>query len=367
MTRAFMLSIACLAAAWGRPLASQAPQVRPATLLWQVDGSESGEPFGALRDLLLHRDGTVWALDFKDQVIRRYDARGKALPTVGRKGSGPGEMRNANGMALAPDGNVWVNDPSNGRLSVFAPGGQALRSVSLTIGGYRYRWEAWFEQTGELIEPVIGAKAQFRRLDATGKTLGTVDYPDCGSPRTTNASYMAENKDKDRGQLMGMYPFTSGGGIVSNRRGHFWCASAKGARVARLPYGRKDTVAVTSVDVPMVALTREERDAAIAQVSQRVAQYVSHNFDPSNVPNAKPGIAIVHLDSDGRLWVEHASKWKASSTTYDVFDTNGKSLFRVVIPMRNVVGLPVLAQGNELVLTVTDADDVVNIARFRLR
>ena len=69
MTRAFILSIACLAAAWGRPLASQAPQVRTATLLWQVDGSESGEPFGVLRDMLLHRDGSIWALDSKWQRI----------------------------------------------------------------------------------------------------------------------------------------------------------------------------------------------------------------------------------------------------------------------------------------------------------
>lgn len=72
MTRSFLLLIACLAAAWGRPLASQAPKVRAATLLWQVDGSESGEPFGALRDLLLHRDGSVWAIDSKDQVGKAH-------------------------------------------------------------------------------------------------------------------------------------------------------------------------------------------------------------------------------------------------------------------------------------------------------
>jgi len=367
MTRTLILSIACLAAAWGHPLASQAPTVRTATLLWQVDGSESGEPFGALRDVLLHRDGSVWALDFKDQVIRRYDANGKALPVVGRKGSGPGEMRNANGMAMAPDGYVWVNDPSNGRLSVFSPSGVALRSVSLAIGGYRYRWEAWFEPPGELVEPTISQTAQFRKLDATGKVTGTIDYPTCGSPRTTTLSYKADNKGKDRSELMGMYPFTTGGGIVSNRSGHFWCASAKGTRVAKLSYGRTDTVALTSVDIPMVTVGREERDAMIAQVMERVSKYSSHDFNPSNVPQIKPGIVALHVDSDGRLWVEHASKWKTASTTYDVFDVNGKALFRVNLPMRNIAGMPIQARGNEFVLAVMDEDDVAHIARFRLR
>ncbi len=347
-----------------RPLPAQVPAARNASLLWQVDGSESGEPFGDLRDYVLLKDGTVWALDFKDQTIRRYDAGGAALAGVGRKGSGPGEMRNANGLAVAPDGAVWVNDPSNGRLSVFAANGTPQRAITLKIGGYGYRWEGWFDASGELIDEEIGKGARFRRVDRDGTVRGTIPHPTCGA-RTTTGGYRAETPGK--GMLMAPYPFTVGGGRVADRRGYFWCASTRGTRVARLAYGKSDTVARTSIDIPLVPVSREERDEAVRALRDRVAKYATSDFDPAKVPTTKSGIAGLHVDNDGRLWVAHTSPWKQSRTTYDVFDGMGKSLFRVTLPIRAVLHLPVVASGNEFLLAVMDDDDVITLARYRLR
>ena len=91
-----------------------------ATELWHVDGTEGGEPFGDLRDYVVQKDGTLWVLDFKDQSIRRFSANGKPLPNVARMGSGPGEIKNANGMLLTPDGSKvgWFRDPDGNLLSV---------------------------------------------------------------------------------------------------------------------------------------------------------------------------------------------------------------------------------------------------------
>src|SRR6187551_3424611 len=119
-------------------LAQGALSMWKATPVWRIDGTESGEPFSGLRDFLVSRDGRLWVLDFKDQLIRRFDANGKALESVGRKGSGPGEMKNANGMVQRRDGTIWVNDPSNGRLTVFDINGKFARQHMLSIRGYGY-------------------------------------------------------------------------------------------------------------------------------------------------------------------------------------------------------------------------------------
>ena len=54
------------------------------TQQWRVDGTDAGDGFGDVRDFVAVPDGSLWILDFKDQHIRRYDANGKALPTISR-------------------------------------------------------------------------------------------------------------------------------------------------------------------------------------------------------------------------------------------------------------------------------------------
>lgn len=339
--------------------------VRTATLMWRVDGTESGEPFGDVRDYVMLKDGTVWALDFKDQIIRRYDVSGKPLPVVGRKGSGPGEMRNANGLAVAPNGSVWVNDPSNGRFSVFAASGALERAVTVPSGGYAYRWGAWFDTPGELIEMSFGRQAGYRRVSTNGNVLGSIAAPDCPSGPRVPQSFRAETPGS--GSTVASYPFTTGGGSVADRRGHFWCASPFGSRVARLAYGRSDTLARTSRDIPPIDVSRAERDDAIQRAEARVARYATNDFDRANVPTTKPGMAALYVDDDGRLWVVHSTPWKQNRTTYDVFNASGMLLFRVELPVRTSSYLPVIARGNELVVATLDDDDVVGLARYRLR
>lgn len=166
---------------------------------------------------------------------------------------------------------------------------------------------------------------------------------------------------------MSAYPFTRGGGVTGDRNGHFWCASALGTRVARLPHGKADTVARTSLDIPPVPVGREERDDAIRSVETRIAKYATSDFDRSKVPNTKPGIAELYVDNDARLWVVHTASWKRNSTTYDVFDRTGKALFRLTVPVRAATHLPVVARGNDVMIAVYDEDDVVSLARYRLR
>jgi len=338
-----------------------------ATQSWRVDGSEAGEPFADLRDYVLLKNGHLWALDFKDQNIRRYDTDGKFLSLVGRKGAGPGEMQNANGMAVAPDGTVWVNDPSNARINVYGADGKFMRQISRSAGGYGYRWDGWFgRKNGELVErPIGGTTPVWQRYDAKGTAIGDMPYTACAAAGTAPEYIRAETPKQ--GAMTGSYPFSMGGGLAANGIDGVWCAAPRSTRVALIRYGGLDTIAQTTLEIPNIVVGSDERTSEIARVEKMISKYATNNFDKSKIPVTKPGIAALQVDDDGRLWVQHANRFNQNSTTFDVFDAKSKHLARVVLPVKQSTAMPVRARGNLLWLTVLDEDDVPSIVQFRIR
>ena len=344
-----------------------------ATEVWRVDGTEGGEPFFDLRDFVVSKDGGVWALDFKDQVIRRFDANGTPLPNVSRKGAGPGELGNANGLVIAADGRVWVNDPRNSRLTVFGLDGKFVSQHVIPIRGYGWRWDAWLDRSsGRIVDPFTSQKPggtytqEWRRIAADGTIRDTLPIPSCPSGAApVYSGFQAETKGK--GNTYRQYPFSNGGGTAPDGRGAMWCAVPASARVALVRIGTNDTIAQTNVTLSPISVVPAERREAIAEAEKAIAQYATNNFDASKIPATKPPIAQLTVDEDGRLWVQHTARFGDTSVTFDVHDPAGKHLGRLRLPTRpSLSGLPVRARGNDVWLAVRDEDDVVGIARYRL-
>lgn len=361
--------LTALPAAWGHAQAAPAAPVQwRATEQWVVDGD--GDVFGMVRDLAVLRDGTVWVLDFKDQVIRRFSPAGAPLKPVGRRGAGPGELRNANGLLVHGDGSVWVNDPSNARLTVFNPDGSFARQHVLPIAGYGYRWGAWYAAASKEVMDATTLRVDttfrrvWRRVDVKGTANGEVVPPDCASGGAPYVGFKAETPG--RGNMYSAYPFTSGGGAAPNGGDGMWCATPRSRRVALVRIGRNDTIASTTLDIPPIAVSKAERDEALVQVLARIKDYATSDFDASKVPQSKPGIVALHVDDDERLWVEHARVFKGTSTTFDVHSPRGVHLARVTVPYRTAPGMPVRARGMTAWFVVLDDDDVVSVAKFAL-
>ncbi|MBY0489804.1 MAG: hypothetical protein K2R93_08175 [Gemmatimonadaceae bacterium] len=333
--------------------------------LWRVDGTESGQPFGSVRDILALPNGDLWVLDYKDQQIRRYDRDGRALGVIGRKGSGPGEMRNANGMVLHGDGTVWVNDPSNARFSVFRADGRYATQHAAPITGYGYRWEAWYDASTKSVIDLDFSKRGVmpgrRRVSATGTVSDRFELPAC----RTRLDLMFE-ATAPKESLQGLYPFSMGGGAAGDRQGALWCAPVDDDRAVKLRIGSGDTLARTTVSVPALPVSTAEREAEIARVQKSVAAYPRHTFDPAKVPTKRPPIAALWVDDDDRVWLEHGRPDGAATSTFDVFNSSGAHLGRVLIPSRRSTFLPIRAKGDRLWIPVIDADDVPALALFRV-
>lgn len=124
----------------------------PAEPLWGT--SEEGEPrlaleieqvFGADRepaDAILGNQyqlsvdvdayGNVYVLDGQANQLVSFDAGGAVRWRVGRKGKGPGEFYEPDGLAVGPDETVVVGNDSRRQLSLWDGDGNYLSSVSLT-------------------------------------------------------------------------------------------------------------------------------------------------------------------------------------------------------------------------------------------
>lgn len=266
-----------------------------------------------------------------------------------------------------------MNDPRNGRLTQFAANGEFVKQHLVPIRGYGYRWNAWLDKnTDELVDPFIhqrpGATSQmeWRRWTTTGAIRDTAPSPSCTASWNPKLTITAETKGK--GSSYSPYPFTTGGGSAPDGVGGVWCASALAMSVALVRVrGMSDTLARTTPAIPRIAVSKAERAAAIAEIVKMTASYATNDFDASKIPSTKSPIAGLAVDDDGRLWVQHASVFGDTTVTFDIHDRTGKHLGRLRIAQRpSKEGLPIRARGNDLLLALRDADDVIGLARYRI-
>ena len=110
--------------------------------------------FADVRGIALGTGGQIFVLEFRTQEIRAFDATGKFIKNIARKCAGPGEIASANGLAHVPDGTIWVNDPGNGRFSVFRADGTFLRQQVVPINSYGYIWAAVIDSKNRVNDPI---------------------------------------------------------------------------------------------------------------------------------------------------------------------------------------------------------------------
>ncbi len=83
-------------------------------------------------------DGTAWVADQKNHRIEVYDVATRALLAVyGSNGSGAGHFVQPQGIAIGPDGHVWVADTNNDRIVELAatPHAAAITWVRTVVSG----------------------------------------------------------------------------------------------------------------------------------------------------------------------------------------------------------------------------------------
>lgn len=115
-------------------------------LLLEIDVGDVPDPENpscAASDIAIGGDGRLYVSDgYCNARIVVYDDAGRKVREWGRAGAGTGELALPHGIALSPDGNVYVADRENGRVQWFTTEGEYLgqwrfggRVLSVTFSG----------------------------------------------------------------------------------------------------------------------------------------------------------------------------------------------------------------------------------------
>jgi hypothetical protein len=150
-------------------------------------GEMAGDPeyqFGQLAFIEVGQDGSIYAMDIQSQEGRVYDAQGNYLRTIGSPGQGPGEIGLGTVFMFAtPDGEIWIPDQGNLRVSRFDLQGDFLGSFPIHMeAGAPLRWA--MDPEGRLVAQLRGLNVQgmaaleegdpIVAYDTTGAVVDTV-------------------------------------------------------------------------------------------------------------------------------------------------------------------------------------------------
>jgi DNA-binding beta-propeller fold protein YncE len=98
-------------------------------------GTENGQ-FQRARGIALDPSGNVWVVDAGvgslANRVQKFNAKGEYLSKFGKEGTGNGEFKSPEAIAVDSEGKVWVTDSGNGRIERFSAKGAYLSQFGST-------------------------------------------------------------------------------------------------------------------------------------------------------------------------------------------------------------------------------------------
>lgn len=341
-------------------------------LSFGVMEGDSNLIFGDIRGIEAGSDGTIYVLDYQASQVRAFDSRGRFLRRLTRRGKGPGEITEANGMVLIGDSALWIQDHSQWMMIAVDLEGEELTRVPMHVRAYAYMWNGTIDHRGRFWKPTSHSDEPRVFTPPEGLNEGrSRSYLKSYDPETDTAdsvfvgatayrSYVARN---DRGgQTYRGIPYDSHPITIVDPAGGFWRAYGTDYRVARLDE-QGDTVMVIEVGAEPIPVTDEDRERYIQSAvesspsSLRLAEEVA-----ALMPPFKPAIAQLVLDDVGQLWVRRTGP-PGGTTTYDVFRPDGEYAGTVTLSFDAHRYLPIRIRDGRGYALVTDSLDVPSVVR----
>ena len=336
-----------------------------------LDGT-GPDAFAYLKGLVALGGGGFAVLDSQVQELRVFGPDGAHIATHGRKGQGPGEFVDANGLMLGPNGRLWVPDARNGLVSVFDPEDGFIESFPFADGNYGWVWDGAMVDGSRIYRPWPGGNRQLIRVyDLTMTLVDSLTLPsdapeDEGfDPESQSGAFYQE---LDGGYMMYGIPFFASEVSFIDSRGSVW--STRGGdpayRLSRWEPGG-DTTLVVETRRPDVPVPEVERDSVIDAMRQMLTDRgVSSQWDWSRIPNVKPAVEAIFQSAEGNLWVRTPSA--SGGVLFDVYSGEGSHLGTASLG----AGLSLWDQvapavrGDSAWLIVTDEFDVNYVVRARI-
>jgi hypothetical protein len=351
---------------------------------WRIEqdlriGAAEGEGpdvFGQVGDVAVDPAGRIYVLDAQAQEIRVFDAQGRYVRTLGRKGGGPGELRGATGMGFAPDARLWVVDPDAARYSVWDTAGAfvaAYRRPETAVFG---RWQGGFDHAGRLYDVGAvfdvalttarrtvfqGRHAILFQLRDSAVVADSFPLPELEVPVFPLTLRSGNNVSR---MLMAV-PFAPTFVWKIDPRGYLVSAITDRYRVVYQTF-RGDTVRIVEPDYEPVPVTDADREREVESFSE--FRKMGGDVDVSRFGKTHPAVGGLYVDDRSYLWIRPTLPEKQRTpggVTFDVFDPDGCYLGMARTDF-TIPGVMVV-RGDNLYAMVLDSLDVPYVVRGRIR
>ena len=322
--------------------------------------AEGPELFGSIDGLALGPNGGVYVLDGQACEVRIFDRNGSFERAFGREGEGPGELSGPGGLALDSEETAWVMNWGNGRYTGYDPAtGEVRREVPRLVSFATFPWPGAFEQGARLLDVGLNSEGQpaILRLDTAFVPRDTLPLPvpDPGDRivfrrgSTVVASLME--------------PFAPQPTWAPRPKGGVILAEGDEYRLHRVGLNR-DTAMTISLDRDPIRVTPAERDTAMAVFEEMAASL--QGVVPDRRPGAratKPALSQVFVDDEDRTWVFTPGA-AGTAPNWDIFSADGRFFAQVTVPAPVSFTRPVVRAGR--IAVTSNADGFPSVIVYEL-
>jgi hypothetical protein len=263
--------------------------------------------FGSIDSVVVDEQGSIYILDGKNYRVQAFDATGKFLRTIGRKGQGPGDLDSPHYLSLNRTSDELLVLHGSRRLSFFRTEGTFIRQLNINNS-----IRAQFDSRGQiyLIEQARSKDGEWsfdvKKLSMFGTNLGVLaSVPGQGYTGRINPFFAVSTFQVDR--------------------------------LDNLVYGDSRTYEILFFDPPEGKLFKKvTRDYAAIPVSDEDRAKELEEIPPEAraystlvFPKYHPVYSGFFLSDLGHIFVRTNEKTKDGQFIYDIFDSEGRFIGRM--------------------------------------
>jgi len=293
----------------------------------QADGT-GPEVFGRVGSVLVDGLDRMWVVDGQANEVRVFDAEGRFVRTVGRRGSGPGEFRRIGPAFHGPQGEIWVEDLALSRWERFDTTGARVGGVRGLPYPDRTRgsMQLWTHDGRLLVVGSDRTAPEAPKLVAYRLVVGDSLVADAFHP-FPEVEWPALLAYEPGVRLP--VPLSPEPGLRLTPEGEIWVSHRTAEYSIRRQTLEGDTLAVIERAFQPVPAPDSARERAIAELRPNPT-LDGAPFRPGDVPRSYPPYEEFHVATDGTLWVLRSLAEGAAG--FDVFASDGRYLGQPEVP-----------------------------------
>jgi len=349
--------------------------LRPTGLAIPRAQDEDSPEFMEVSDAQWLSDGRILVVDRGARVMYVFQSDGTLRDSLGRVGRGPGEFSQITAVSVTLEDSIFVHDRVRRTLQVFHPDAGLIRTVSLTSSADSGAFPSEFRRLGpdRLVRlsyrpgPVTSqpAAGQWVRWPDTEVLALVNEAGDLLAHRVEfDGSYSALGQVGDLRVPLANRPFVFvGAHIVAYGSGQAFdiTVADPGTLAPRMrvswPSLREP---IEAAEIARLAARRLGRSR-----SERTRELVATQFSRRLLPEFRPALGGVLIDSNRRIWAgrfEAAIDYPNEALWY-VLDARGTPLGRVPLPPKSHL---TAVLGDSVLLVQRDSLDSWSVRAYRV-